>query len=130
MISPSNPSHAGGFLRVMHPRNRYNERVDFASLSASHPPLKDHLIWKNKDYATLDFKNREVQRELTRALLHRDFNLEVHLPKDKLIPTVPQKLNYIHWIEDLLAVNNDNVIPKGDNVRGIDTGRGCLDTVM
>ena len=53
---------------------------------------------------TLDFSKPEALRELTYAVLKRDFDLKVHLPLNKLIPAVPQRLNYIHWIEDLLKL--------------------------
>ena len=33
---------------------------------------------------------------------------------DRLIPRIPQKLNYLHWIEDLLERKNDAI--------GIDIG--------
>ena len=51
---------------------------------------------------TLDFSDPEALRELTCAVLERDFGLKVEIPLDKLIPAVPQRLNYVHWIEDLL----------------------------
>lgn len=39
---------------------------------------------------------------------------------------MPNRSNYIHWIEDLLA---SDIIPKnktsGDNVRGFDIGTGA-----
>ena len=35
-------------------------------------------------------------------MLLKDFGLEVVLPVDRLAPMVPQRLNYIHWLEDLL----------------------------
>jgi 23S rRNA A1618 N6-methylase RlmF len=40
---------------------------------------------------------------LTRALLRADFGLEWDLPRGFLCPPVPQRANYVHWIEDLLA---------------------------
>lgn len=42
-------------------------------------------------------------RELVCAVLSKDFGLEVVLPVDRLVPMVPQRLNYIHWLEDLLS---------------------------
>lgn len=40
----------------------------------------------------------------TSALLSQDFGLVIDVPEGQLVPTVPQKLNYLHWIEDLLAL--------------------------
>lgn len=54
--------------------------------------------------------------------------IEFHrwIPDGQLCPTVPNRSNYIHWIEDLLL---SDVIPKidsnGDNVRGFDIGTGA-----
>lgn len=39
---------------------------------------------------------------LTEVLLKHDFNLEVKIPPNKLVPTLPLRLNYILWIEDLM----------------------------
>ena len=111
----------------MHSRNRYKDRKpDFVQLARAHPPLEKQLIKKGDDYATLDFRDPKSQRELTVALLKHDFNLSVDIPLDKLIPTVPQKLNYIHWIEDLLAGCNNGCIPRGPEVVGIDVGEWAL----
>ena len=57
------------------------------------------------------------------ALLEQDFNLRWELPSDRLCPTIPQKLNYIHWVEDLLALG-----PRrrgSEPIRGIDIGTGA-----
>lgn len=59
-------------------------------------------------------------RALTCTLLKKDFHLDVEIPLDKLIPTVPLRLNYILWIEDLLSIS------KGEGeIRGIDIGCGA-----
>lgn len=39
---------------------------------------------------------------LTEVLLKHDFNLEVKIPSNKLVPTLPLRINYILWIEDLM----------------------------
>lgn len=48
------------------------------------------------------------------------------IPDGQLCPTVPNRSNYIHWIEDLLL---SDIIPKntsnGDVVRGFDIGTGA-----
>lgn len=93
----------------------------------------------NKFSYTMDFSNPEALRELAYGLLEKDFDLQLTIPLDGLIPTVPQKLNYIHWVEDLLscvgvasniegvASNEEGVvcerlIPKGKDTIGIDIG--------
>lgn len=95
---------------------------------------------KEKFAYTLDFSQPAALRELTCAVLERDFGLKVEIPLDMLIPAVPQRLNYIHWIEDLLlcareggasgreggVVTGDSThvatIPKGETTIGIDIG--------
>lgn len=55
-------------------------------------------------------------------LLKRDFNLDVELPPDRLVPTLPLRLNYLLWIEDLLQI----VKPVNDvKIHGIDIGTGA-----
>uniref|UniRef100_A0A7N2MYC5 U6 small nuclear RNA (adenine-(43)-N(6))-methyltransferase n=1 Tax=Quercus lobata TaxID=97700 RepID=A0A7N2MYC5_QUELO len=54
------------------------------------------------------------------------FLISQWIPDGQLCPTVPNRSNYIHWIEDLLA---SDIIPKtntsGGNVRGFDIGTGA-----
>lgn len=48
------------------------------------------------------------------------------IPDGQLCPTVPNRSNYIHWIEDLLAsdIIEKNIV-GGDKVRGFDIGTGA-----
>ena len=89
---------------------------------------------------TLDFSQPAALRELTCAVLEKDFGLKVEIPLDMLIPAVPQRLNYVLWIEDLLScaregsasgsgrgvVSGDSTnvatVPKGETIIGIDIG--------
>lgn len=63
----------------------------------------------------VDFKNPACLRALTWALLKDDFQLDVQLPLDRLIPTVPLRLNYILWLEDILGTSCNTL-------NGIDIG--------
>lgn len=58
-------------------------------------------------------------RALTCTLLKEDFGLTIDIPVERLIPTVPLRLNYIHWVEDLIDHQD-----AGERVvrRGIDIG--------
>lgn len=74
----------------------------------------------------LDFQHDATLRTLTACLLHRDFGLRVHLPVGKLVPTLPLRLNYILWLEDVLRVvssASDSAFPAP--VTGIDIGCGA-----
>jgi hypothetical protein len=74
----------------------------------------------------LDFKDKASLRVLTTTLLEEDFGLKVEIPLDRLIPTLPLRLNYLLWIEDLLEIAKIT-----SNVNGIDIGMfRALDLVM
>lgn len=66
-----------------------------------------------------DFKNQEGLRLLTTILLKKDFDLDVDLPVGRLVPTIPLRLNYLLWIEDLFNLNYDNT----KKIKGIDIGK-------
>lgn len=51
---------------------------------------------------SIDFSDENSLRALTKCFLKRDFNLDVKLPETNLIPTVPLRLNYVLWIEDII----------------------------
>ena len=121
------------FSLQMHPRNRYkHSKPDFSELGEFYPSLKPYLIHRgcgsqekspatHLHACTLDFSNPEALRELTCAILARDFGIKLEIPLNMLIPAVPQRLNYIHWVEDLLCEEEGNV-PRGEAVTGIDIG--------
>ena len=65
----------------------------------------------------MEFRDPASLRALTCALLKNDFDIDVSIPLDRLIPTVPLRLNYILWLEDIfnLATNRQ--------LHGIDIGK-------
>jgi len=104
----------------MHPRNIFAIKPpNFSALAALFPALRPFV-----DGRKIDFGNPEAVRQLTTAILQHHFGLAVTVPRGHLVPTVPQKLNYLHWIEDLVGSAADPDASGGGPVRGIDIGTG------
>ena len=106
---------------LMHPRNKYfNAPPDFSRLARLDAGFAYHVMWKGGS-AQLDWGSEAALVELCRALLLHDFGVRWTLPAGRLIPTVPSRLNYLLWVEDLLALR-----PGGAPVvRGVDVGTGA-----
>ncbi|MED6235267.1 Methyltransferase-like protein 16 [Ataeniobius toweri] len=103
----------------MHPRNRYKDKPpDFAYLASKYPDFQQHVHTSLTGRPVVNFKEPEAVRALTCTLLKEDFGLTIEIPLERLIPTVPLRLNYIHWVEDLIDGQKQ---PR----RGIDIGTGA-----
>ncbi|XP_032823528.2 RNA N(6)-adenosine-methyltransferase METTL16 isoform X1 [Petromyzon marinus] len=118
------PASAMALNRDMHPRNRYKDKPpDFALLASRNPEFKKHVQTDLSGRVRLNFKEPEAVRALTCALLQEDFGLSIEIPLERLIPTLPLRLNYIHWVEDLLGSSLSRDPEK--SVHGIDIGTGA-----
>ncbi|KAF7668865.1 hypothetical protein LDENG_00282890 [Lucifuga dentata] len=105
--------------KSMHPRNRYKDKPpDFAYLASKYPDFQQHVHTSLAGRPVVNFKQPEAVRSLTCTLLKEDFGLTIQIPLERLIPTVPLRLNYIHWVEDLID-------GQGKPRRGIDIGTGA-----
>ena len=82
---------------VMHPRNRYARR-------------------RERD---VDWTDEEAKRVYTESVLRRDFGVTCTLARDRLCPALPNRLNYIHWLEDILQASGTR-----SHVAGLDIGTG------
>ncbi|XP_015191202.1 PREDICTED: methyltransferase-like protein 16 homolog, partial [Polistes dominula] len=109
--------------KVMHPRNIYKENPDFKQLALLYPEFRKVATTDLRGKVHIDFKNEDTLRVLTKILLKHDFNLTVEIPPNKLVPTVPLRLNYVLWIEDLMTYAS---FTEMNNVKGIDIGTGAV----
>lgn len=111
------------FNAFMHRRNIFRKEPDFKKLACDYQELQRFMTVGSKNKLKFDFKNPEALRALTCALLHRYFQKKINLPVDRMIPAVPQRLNYICWVEDLVKLIE--VQTPDMNVVGIDIGTGA-----
>ncbi|KAG8908949.1 hypothetical protein FRB99_000052 [Tulasnella sp. 403] len=108
----------------MHARNLYQHTyVDFSELAEAYPALKPYVFVDSKGKPNINFKDANALRCLTQGLLHRDFNLTLSLPTDRLCPPVPNRLDYVLWIQDV--IESTKTIDNSLEVVGMDIGTGA-----
>ncbi|KND00386.1 hypothetical protein, variant [Spizellomyces punctatus DAOM BR117] len=106
------------FEIAMHERNPYSDRPDFGALAEKYQHLRPYIRKNKYGQSTIDFKDPKAVRELTYALLWVDFGLRLEIPLDTLCPPVPNRLDYVLLIQDLLA--EDTSRSADAKIRGID----------
>ncbi|XP_077534806.1 RNA N(6)-adenosine-methyltransferase mettl16 [Haemaphysalis longicornis] len=106
---------------LMHQRSVFSTPPDFTILAKEHADFAEYVTYNTLGKAKLDFKDVNAQRALSSTLMKHFFNLDVQLPPGRLVPAVPQRLNYILWVQDLV----EKVLNKKDSVVGVDIGTGA-----
>ncbi|KAF2870462.1 hypothetical protein BDV95DRAFT_629139 [Massariosphaeria phaeospora] len=101
------------------------EHVDFQALADNDEEF--NKVWK-KCAGHLDFQDPDCVRALTKAGLKVDFGLDIDLPADRLCPPVPNRFNYVAWIQKLLDCTSADYSDEYDPSRkvvGLDIGTGA-----
>ena len=110
----------------LHPKNSHRFGYDFKKLIAVCPELKQFVTVNEFKIETIDFSNREAVFLLNKSLLLSEYSIKNwSIPDNYLCPPIPGRTDYILNIADLLAESNNNLIPIGENVVGLDIGIGA-----
>lgn len=110
----------------LHPRNLHRFGYDFDELVNNFPDLKPFVFTNEFETKTIDFSNSLAVKALNKSLLITNYNiLNWDIPTDYLCPPIPGRVDYIHYLADLLADSNNGIIPNGENVQGLDIGIGA-----
>ena len=99
----------------LRPFTIFTEFLDSPQSSDTYRSPRQDIAGKTR----YDFQNSDALRVLTQTLLKRDFQLEVEIPPAKLVPTLPNRLNYLLWLEDIV---NALQLPEEETVTGLDVG--------
>ena len=111
----------------LHKKNIHRNGYDFDALTHTYPPLS-HYIISNKfnQQATIDFSDSSAVKALNFALLKKYYRIEHwDFPTGYLCPPIPGRMDYIHYLADLLKkskVDSANKI----SVLDIGTGASCI----
>lgn len=81
----------------LHPRNPYRVKPDFKALAVKDSDFRAVVKQELSGKLTLDFKDREAVRVLTRTLLKLDFGLDVNMPPGSLVPTLPLRYTFLRF---------------------------------
>lgn len=110
----------------LHSRNHHTDGYDFSHLIKEVPELKGFVRKNPTGLDTIDFKDDKAVRMLNRALLKAYYNVDFwDIPAGYLCPPIPGRVDYIHYLADLLAEDNAGVIPLGHGVKVLDIGTGA-----
>lgn len=119
----SQPSENAG----LHPRNRHQGRYDFTRLKAAFPALSAWVTRSPRGDETINFAKPQAVKALNQALLADWYGLRFwNIPDGFLCPPVPGRADYIHHLADILAAENQGVIPRSASVLDIGTGANCI----
>ena len=102
----------------LHPNNPHKGKYDFEVLSKNIPQLKEYIRKNPRGEDTIDFSDNEAVVLLNKALLKTFYNIDNwDIPKSFLVPPIPGRADYIHYIAELLE--------KKDSVKVLDIGTGA-----
>jgi len=112
-------------MKTLHPRNLHNERYNFSELIQSSNQLEQYVKKNKYGDLSIDFHSNDAVMALNEALLKHFYQVDWSIPQKSLCPPIPGRVDYIHYISDLLAHSNSGIIPKGKNIQGLDVGIGA-----
>jgi len=104
----------------LHPRSFHNKPYNFQELTVKVPELKQLIVKNKRGNDTVLFANPKAVYFLNKALLLHFYHLNYwDIPDQNLVPPIPGRADYIHYLDDLL--NTDNA----DKTTILDIGTGA-----
>ena len=108
----------------LHTRNKHRQGYAFAQLTTVYPELAKFIIEnKHNQQPTIDFANSNAVKALNAALLKKYYQIQHwDFPKGYLCPPIPGRVDYIHYLADLLK---DSDIGSDTKISALDIGTGA-----
>lgn len=111
---------------MLHPRNQHREGYDFERLIVKSPDLEAFVVRNPRGQMTINFQDVGAVRMLNRALLKTHYDIDFwDIPASYLCPPIPGRVDYIHYLADLLAESSGQKIPQGTDIKALDIGTGA-----
>jgi len=88
----------------LHERNLHRDGYDFEMLIEASPALKPYVRPNPYGNLSIDFADPQAVKALNLALLQHHYQIEYwDIPTGFLCPPIPGRVDYLHYIADLLA---------------------------
>lgn len=126
-------------MKSLHPRNRHNQGYDFPALIAAEPSLGAYVMAVSSktssktpsktasgapsgDGLSIDFADPSAVKALNSALLLQEYGVRHwDIPDGALCPPIPGRVDYVHYMADLLGVGDQ----PNSAIRMLDIGTGA-----
>lgn len=110
----------------LHIRNKHRHGYDFAQLIKAMPDFSPFVKRNQYGNLSIDFADPDAVRMLNKALLLTYYQLSYwDIPNDYLCPPIPGRADYMHYLADLLAEDNQHIMMTGKKVQVLDIGMGA-----
>ncbi len=110
----------------LHPRNRHTENYNFQRLCRISPSLKQFVIANKLGQPSINFASSFAVKALNSAILKADYAIDNwSVPAGYLCPPIPGRVDYIHYIADLLSATTKSTGKNGTPITGLDIGTGA-----
>ncbi len=104
-----------------HPKNKHQGRYDFDALIKACPALKKYVKPNKFGDTSIDFSDPKGVKTLNRALLAMQYSVKSwNIPNDYLVPPIPGRADYIHYVAAELLPNK-----IGSKITVLDIGTGA-----
>ncbi len=108
----------------LHLRNAHRQGYDFAALTKSDQALATHVTLNEHGVESIDFSDPAAVKALNRALLKHHYGIDGWVvPDGFLCPPIPGRVDYIHYVAELLGESVPNGVST--SVRMLDIGTGA-----
>ena len=110
----------------LHVRNLHKQGYEFDALKKSLPELSKVIIQAPSGHDSINFSDAKSVKLLNQALLKCYYQIDFwDLPEHYLCPAIPGRVDYIHYLADVLCELNANKIPTGKKIKALDIGTGA-----
>jgi len=110
----------------LHSRNLHRDKYNFSLLVENFKELSNFVFINNHGVQSVDFSNPDAVIALNKALLYTYYDVTFwDIPQNYLCPPIPGRVDYIHYLADLLAESNNGIVPNLNTVIGLDVGIGA-----
>jgi len=108
----------------LHPRNKHKNGYNFEVLTKHNKNLASFVTKNSHGTLTIDFSDPKAVKELNSTLLEVHYGIKKWVfPDENLCPPIPGRVDYMHYISDLLSDSN---CTEKITILDIGTGATCI----